>query len=168
MKEKKVDKIIINTLFDLLTAKPLSEISVTELIAKSGVSRSSYYRNFYLLEDVIRKYGTDLFDRLALLPQVSPAESKSRLTMVYKELFSERSRLTVLDRRKLLFILNDGLFDLCSRRINSMGVYKGQYQAEFYAGASASIIRAWIHNGFKETPEEMAEITYSFLLEKQQ
>lgn len=168
MREKKVDKIIINALFDLLAVKPLSDISTTELIEKSGVSRSSYYRNFYLLEDVIRKYGTNLFDRLSKLPQVSLTDPKRHMTMVYKEYLCERSRLTVLDRRKLLYILDDGLYDFCSDRINSLGMHKELYQAEFYTGASASVIRAWIHTGFKETPEELAEITYSFLFGKQQ
>lgn len=161
MKEKKVDKYITNALFELLAIKPLAEISATELIAKAGVCRSSYYRNFYLLEDVIKQYGKNLFSRISQLPPIALDEPRSHMRQVYEQYLQERERLTILDRQNLLYILDDGLYGFCINQIQSLGRFQGSYQVAFYAGASASVIRAWIHNGFQETPEELAEITYA-------
>lgn len=162
MKEKKVDKYIINALFELLTVKQLADISATELIAKAGVCRSSYYRNFYILEDVIKAYGKNLFERFAGIPQHMD-EPRRHMRLVYEQYLSERDKLSILDKRNLLYIIEDSLFDYCSVRINNLSIFKGKYRAEFYAGASAALIRAWIHSGFKESPQEMADITYSLI-----
>lgn len=47
---------IIQALFILLKENELSKISVTDLVAKAGVSRSLFYRNFNSFEDVIYSY----------------------------------------------------------------------------------------------------------------
>lgn len=163
MKEKKVGKYITNALFDLLEYKPLAEISATELITKAGVCRSSYYRNFYLLEDVIKQYGQNLFSRISQLPPIALDEPRSHMRQVYEQYLAERERLMILDRQNLLYILDAGLYGFCIAQIQKLGMFQGSYQAAFYAGAAASVIRAWIHNGFRETPEELAEITYRFI-----
>lgn len=163
MKEKIVDKYITNALFELLKVKPLAEISTTELITKAGVGRSSYYRNFYFLEDVIKQYGKNLFSRISQLPSIAQIGRQSHMRQVYEQYLAERERLTILDRQDLLYILDDSLYSFCIDQIQSLGMFRDTYQAAFYAGASASVIRTWIHNGFRETPEELAEITYNFL-----
>ena len=61
MKERSVTTDITDALFELLKSKELSQITITELIRKAGVCRASFYRNFYLTEDVIRQYGTAMY-----------------------------------------------------------------------------------------------------------
>ena len=47
---------ITDALLILMKQKPLSEINVSELCNKAGVSRVSFYRNFTSLEDILLKY----------------------------------------------------------------------------------------------------------------
>ena len=47
---------ITDALLILMKEKPLSEINVSELCNKAGVSRVSFYRNFTSLEDILIKY----------------------------------------------------------------------------------------------------------------
>ena len=54
----------LSALFELLKTKNLPDITTTEIIKKAGVCRSSFYRNFYLTEDVIRQYGTALYEEI--------------------------------------------------------------------------------------------------------
>lgn len=49
------------------------------------------------------------------------------------------------------------------RQIQRLGAWSNRYQAEFYAGATAQLTRAWIHNGFEESPQEITEITCELL-----
>lgn len=162
MKEKVVDKYITNALFELLKTKPMTEISTTELIAKAGVSRSSFYRNYYLIEDVLKQYGRDFFARIALLPPISMHEPLEHLQQVYEQYLTEKERLIILDRRELFHFIDDNLYQLCFSQTQSLGRFQGEYQIAIFAGAGAALIRTWIHNGFKETPREMAEITHHF------
>lgn len=160
MKEKKVSNYIIDALFELLKTKELSAITATEVIAKAGVCRSSYYRNFYLLEDVIRQFGRDLFAKISLLPPVSLDDTLPRMTQVYALYLTERERLTLLDKRGLIHLVEESLYDHCMQQIRHLNEFSSPYQVDFYAGASIYLIRAWIRNGFPESPEELAQITY--------
>lgn len=49
------ERAIIDALYDLMEEKELSDISITELIEKAGVARTTYYRNYESKVDVLRK-----------------------------------------------------------------------------------------------------------------
>lgn len=40
----------------LIQQKPLSEISITELTRKAGISRTAFYKNYASVEDVFTMY----------------------------------------------------------------------------------------------------------------
>lgn len=40
-------------LIELMKKKPLSDITISEIVERAGVSRVSYYRNYYYKEDVL-------------------------------------------------------------------------------------------------------------------
>ena len=164
MKEKRAEKSITNAMFSLLAVKPLSEISVTELITKAGVCRSSYYRNYYLLEDVIKKYSQELSARIFQLPPASLDDLPSHMQQVYEIYLAERERLTILDKRNLFYLMDDKLYELCATQIQRLDMSLGRYQTEIYAGASAYLIRAWVHRGFQESPAELAEISTALIM----
>lgn len=163
MKTKKVSGYIIDALFELLKTKELSEISATELIAKAGVCRSSYYRNFYLLEDVIKAFGRELFQRIAQLPPITRQDPEVQMRGVYECYLEEKERLQLMDQRNLFYLLDDLFYEHCVRQIDSLKVFHHPYEVDFYAGASVFITRSWIHNGFRESPEEMARLTHAFI-----
>lgn len=159
MREKKVAKYITAALFELLKTKELVDITTTEVIAKAGVCRSSFYRNFYLPEDVIRQYGNEMFEEIDRQTPIGRDGLREHIKYVNEYFLSQRERLTLLDRRNLFYLLEESIYTHCVRQIRRLGVLNRRYQAEFYAGATAHLVRAWIHNGFKETPEEIARIT---------
>lgn len=163
MKTKKVSGYIIDALFELLKTKPLSEISATELIEKAGVCRSSYYRNFYLLEDVIKAFGRELFQRISQLPPISREDPEIQIRGVYECFLTEKERLRLLDQHNLFHLLYDLFYAQCVQQIQSLKMFHQPYEVDFYAGASVFIARSWVHNGFRETPEEMARVTHSFI-----
>lgn len=54
---------IINALIDLMKEKSFDAISVSEITARAGVSRVSYYRNFDSKEDILIGSLNDLMAR---------------------------------------------------------------------------------------------------------
>lgn len=59
----RVKMAITNALFDLLTKKPIAEVTITEIIQKADVARASFYRNYQSKEDVMVTLVRDILER---------------------------------------------------------------------------------------------------------
>jgi len=57
-----VKEAIFSTLMALLRKKHLSEVTITELARKAGVSRMAFYRNYSSKDDIIVKYLDEQFE----------------------------------------------------------------------------------------------------------
>ena len=159
MPERKVITYITDALFELLKIKELVNITTTEIIQKAGVCRSSFYRNFYLPEDVIRRYGIAIFEQIARDIPIAHSGIRQHIEAVNTYFWNHRERLSLIEQRGLFHLLEGPIMEHCKLQIQRMGAWNNRYQAEFYAGATTQLIRAWIHNGFEESPEEIAAIT---------
>lgn len=158
MKEKTVAEYITYAVFELLKTKNLADITTTEIIKKAGVCRSSFYRNFYLPEDVIRQYGAALFREIDRKIPMAQEGIREHIQSFNTCLWSQRERLTLIEKRGLFYLLEEPILEHCRRQIQRLGVWNNHYQAEYHAGATTQLIRAWIHNGFEESPQEMSEL----------
>lgn len=158
MKEKRVDQYITCAVFDLLKTKHLADITTTEIIKKAGVCRSSFYRNFYLPEDVIRQYGTALFQEIDRKSPSAQEGLREHILSCNTVLWNHQERLTLLENRGLFYLLDEPITEHCRRQIQRLGAWSNRYHAEYHAGATTQVIRAWIHNGFEESPQEMSEL----------
>ena len=163
MKERKVADDITDALFELLKTKNLADISTTEIIKKAGVCRSSFYRNFYLPEDVVRRYGEAMFDEIDRTIPIAQEGMREHILAVNSYFWTQRERLALLEKRELFYLLEGPIMEHCMYQIRRLGVQNKRYQAEFYAGATTQLIRAWIHNGFRESPQEIAELTFELV-----
>lgn len=163
MKERTVVNDITDALFELLKTKELAKITVTELIQKAGVCRSSFYRNFYLTEDVIRQYGSAMYDEINKTIPITQGGIYEHMLSVNHYIWTQREKLALLEKRGLYYLLDDPILKQCIFQIQRLDVWTSQYQAEFFAGATTQVIRAWIRNNFAESPEEITRIIYTLL-----
>ena len=53
---------MVQALIQLLKTKSLSNITITELTERAGVSRMTYYRNYHSLDDIFSSYLKDLVE----------------------------------------------------------------------------------------------------------
>lgn len=158
MKERKVADDITDALFELLKTKNLVDITTTEIIKKAGVCRSSFYRNFYLPEDVIRQYGVAMFEDIYRKIPLVQEGMREHIEAVNTYLWSRREHLTLIEKRGLFYLLAGPILEHCLIQIRRLDVWNNRYQAEFYAGATTHVVRAWIQNGFEESPHEITDI----------
>lgn len=158
MKEKKVTEYITDAVFDLLQEKNLEDITVTEIIQKAEVCRSSFYRNFYLPESVIRQYGAALFGEAINQLTADFNEKREHIHSIMLHLWAHRERLALLESRGLFHLLEEPIMNHCLLQLQRLGIQGNLYYAEYYAGAMTWLIRAWIHNGFREDPQQITQI----------
>lgn len=163
MKERNVTTDITDALFELLKTKELSQITVTELIRKAGVCRASFYRHFYLMEDVIRQYGVAMYEEINRKIPLDREQIYEHILAVTVYLFSERERLGLIEHRGLYHLLEEPIVQQCVFQLQRLSVWSNHYQAEFYAGAVTHLLRVWARSNFAESPEEISRIIYTLL-----
>ena len=75
-------------LIKLLQNKDINKITVTELTKKAGVGRSSFYRNFESIEDVVVSYVNRIYSEYFIKKPVNrDAYKKSEFSGFLKERF---------------------------------------------------------------------------------
>lgn len=163
MKERSVTADITDALFELLKTKELSQITVTELIRKAGVCRASFYRHFYLTEDVIRQYGTAMYEEINRKIPLNRDGIYEHILAVTAYLYTERERLGLIEHRGLYHLLEGAIVQQCVFQLRRLDIWSNLYQAEFYAGAVTRLIQVWARNNFAESPEEISRIIYTLL-----
>ena len=79
---------LLQALIDLVQKKPFSEITVSELAQRAGVARATFYRNYRVKEDVLRREATRLGGKWkmqwARRPEATPDEYFLSLLEFYR------------------------------------------------------------------------------------
>ena len=150
---EKIERAFIN----MLQTKEIVQISVTDICKEAGLNRSTFYANFidiYDLSDKIRDKLEKDFNK-----QFKNVSNRDALTMfrhIYEnQLFYKTYFKLGYDERHKAYI-----YDISRAKTDFNGNHI-EYHIEFFRNGLNSIIKMWLNNGCKETPEEMAEILKS-------
>lgn len=161
-KRKKESRARIESVFvDLLQTKKLSEIKVSDICKKAGLNRTTFYANYtdiYGLADTIRDQlegslaalyenelaqGINSYDYLKLFRHIKDNQ------IAYQTYF----KLGYDDNFKLVYDIG-----LAKKYFQDPFV---EYHMEFFKSGITRIIKMWLQNGCKESPEDMAGIIRS-------
>lgn len=152
--KEKIEKAFI----ELLQTKEIKEITVSHIIKLAGLNRSTFYANYI-----------DIFD-LADKTRVKLENDFSNLFANY-DYFNERSgALKMFTHIKENQIFYNTYFKLCYDDKHLISIYDKKraekehidsnikYHIEFFRNGLNAIIKLWLSEGCKESPEEMAEV----------
>lgn len=152
----------VDQLFQALAAicqdKPISEVSITELTTRAGVSRMYFYRHFNLLTDIIAtRIGEQfsLFLRRVSKLKVHDAEHVAPLFFAVIE--TDAEALSVLLRHGETDVIQN-MFQRNLEQLASVHLIQGvdsPYWAAYTAGGISRIIVAWLQKENRETAAEM-------------
>ena len=148
----------------LMQDAEFSSISITDIIKKAGVSRSSYYRNYSSKEEIL----TDVFNQAAeaIVNALSEELDAQNMISSYRVLFEK-----VQETRRLFEIIQmAGMIDRFQIAVNKkyLQAVNTSSAVEYYRvlswiGSVFNIIFGWIERGYQETPDQMAYICSQFL-----
>jgi len=152
-------KSLTEALFILMKTKTFSEITITELIKKAGVARSTYYRNFESKEDIIALFFDSIFQEFqATYPVVSIEEryTEEHITHVLEFLIKYTDKVNILNKAGIssyyLKHLNKYLISLYSKPYMSQ---LGCFLIYAIAGAEYNLIFNWFLNEKNGSKEEL-------------
>ena len=155
---QKIEQVLI----EFLQTKELTQISVSDICKKANLNRSTFYANYvdiYELADTIREklearvaelykdeitQGFNSNNYLVLFQHI--AQNQIFYRTYFKLGYDEKYRIWQYD------------YNLAKKHFGSSLI---EYHMEFFKSGLTRIIKLWLQNGCKETPEEMFEVIKS-------
>lgn len=147
---------IVTALFWLLKDKQLSEISVSDLVAKAGVSRSSFYRNFNSFEDVVYSFFMDKTqgwwkeNEHAFLYGEIEVE-----TSVFEHLYTLKNEILLVYEKGVYYPFEKHVFD-CVKGGRNIFEKDQAYLTAKVAGIICGLVNEWVRRGMNDSPAYVA------------
>ena len=141
---------ITEALLLLMEKKPLKDISISELCAKAGVVRMSFYRNFSSPEDILVKHFEMVIDKWWGEITSSPLIGDSSIfwNSLFEALKKENRFIDLLYTHNLAHIVRDRIFS--SVKVSDHAT--DSYVRALIAGMIYGVIDEWILRGMRDTP----------------
>lgn len=168
---ERTKKWIFQALISLLDEKPYTEIGISDITDRAGVTRPSFYRNYASKEDIIIQGLDAIFNEVILkVKEIGQTKTSKVFEIYFTTLLEHRDILEKLVKNNLLLFL-----DPFTKKHEAIIVeaYKGtltheenqrfQYVVKFQFGGLHRIVQFWVQSGFLLSPEEMSVLVYEFL-----
>ena len=149
-----VKESIETALIELMKKKSIEDITISEIVEKAGVSRVSYYRNYYYKEDVL----FSAMDKIAAQWKRNADEEEGEMGDKVVELFEmERPLLKIIYKNHLEHLMYKLIRKYCGldEKIEINGI---AYVLSFLAGGFYGWCDEWVRRGMQETPEQIKEM----------
>ncbi|CRV70883.1 TetR/AcrR family transcriptional regulator [Streptococcus equi] len=145
-------------LLSLLEKKPLGHITISELVARAGVSRNAFYRNYSSKEDILECLLTSVIRRI--FRGLKAFDLKTQAYQAWLYLFTEAKKEATL----LSIIFNHHLQQLLTQMVTKrLRAYQkwqekklSHYALLFWSNAIVSVLSNWISDDMIVPAEEMA------------
>lgn len=159
---------IYNALEELMIEKDYSEISVTDIVNKANLGRTTFYRNFDTIDDVLRMKCNEEFIKL-----------REYLTEYYKQLktkkifflkpflrywYIDSKIIELLIKAKKEYIIKESFIELINFFTDTIPNKPSaisdhyNYFVELRIAISISILSVWIKNDKNIPPDDLSEI----------
>ena len=143
----------------LMGEKSFEKISISELVRRSGVSRTAFYRNYSSKEEILNEACTSILDHLSA--SLSDTRYQSNPVLWYHDFFQaikEHSGVFQLFLQAQL--LNSPAFNIyfLSKRPKARDKSEAHYEFLAWQGALSTILVHWFQDGMQESPDSMAEL----------
>lgn len=143
----------------LLEEKELHKISVTDICKLAEVNRTTFYANYLDIYDLADAVQDTLEQEVATLYQEERDRSynSNNFLKLFRHIYENQSLY------KTYFKLGaDRRFKLVQYDTEqAMQYYNNQYMeyhVEFFRNGLNAVVKKWLENGCKETPEEINEV----------
>lgn len=164
MNKKSSKEKIESAFITLLQYKDINKIYVTDIIKIAQVNRSTFYANYIDIYDLADKIKENMYkDVLELYKEEA---IKKEHSYDYLKLFKhiKDNKLYYKTMFKLNFDFTD-YYDFHLENDEAIKYYGTtdniDYHIEFFKAGISAVIKKWLFNDCKESPEEITEIIHS-------
>ena len=146
-------------LINMMATNSFEEISITDLVKKSGVSRADFYRNYKNKEDVLKDFASNILGIVVttLKDEYLKENLYEWFRMFYTKLKESRKVVSLILKAKINvyeYMIESGQIMLRDYSIEE------EYQLSALIAGMIALSVKWYRNDFRESVNEMADITY--------
>lgn len=164
------DQKITETFLALLDTVGYQKISVSAIVKKARINRSTFYEHFLDKEDLMAQVQTRLITKIVEgLPEVTVLKLDdhelidSRINLLIQRIYDHKEaiKLFLSDKSDGLFTARFSVFSeqfLIDGNIVQAIDLPDVYVFSIFQGMILNLIKIWIERDFIETPEEFAKI----------
>ncbi len=162
-------------LMELLLEKPYMDITVTDIVKKANVSRTSFYRNYRSIENVVNSIVDERmqFFKQEILPVMYSDNERVwreflfhyfyQVSRDYKKLFSKnRNNIYSMQNMSIFFLKTNEKMEREQKEKTSSSIHD-KYCAVGKMALISDIAKKWANYGMEETPEEMVNYIMGFI-----
>ena len=144
----------------LLKTKPLSQITISELVARAGVSRNAFYRNYKSKEAILEIILKNIIRRIFL--GLKSFNLKTQASQAWLFLLTEAKKEAQVLRLIFEQHMEKLITNIVSKRLNAYQRYKRKeacyYTNSFWSNAIVSVLSNWVADDMRTSEEELAAI----------
>ena len=143
-------------LLQLMEAKPLGDVNISELCARAGVSRVSFYRNYSSKEDILVRYlGRCTYDWWKNFSKKNGEEFYSTFWPELLGQYRKNERLIrLIYDNSADYILKNHIFSCCCSEASEDET--DAYARAALAGAIYGLVDEWIKRGMGDMPKDFS------------
>lgn len=150
-----------NAFIDILQYKEINDITITYIVKKANINRSTFYNNFNGISDLIENIRKEMFTNIINLYKDESKQMKHSYD--YLKLFKHIKQNQKY--YKTLFKLNfdfSNYYNYNLEKEESIKYYRNtnniDYHIEFFKAGISAIIKKWLYNNCDKSPDEMITI----------
>lgn len=150
---------IVEALFKLMSAYDYDKIKVTDIVAKAGVGRVTFYRYFKKKEDVILYYFEHNTRNFVLSQKYYPRCKEDHVKVAADVFAKFRENIDVfrlIRKARLEYIYLDYLNKCFAESFASEYGNDSRYLPYVYSGMLFNVSMAWLDDGCNTPPAELA------------
>ena len=163
---------ICSSLMKLLKTVPYRKITISQLCACAGVSRTAFYKNFESMDAVVL-YKLTQMEKDYNRQRFIDGDIRSRFTVFYSFIKANRTFDLLFVRNNLLSLFEEQLKTsylsyMAAREGRTLKGFQREYLPEYLSATIVSLLRKWAETGYREPLELMADITARLMTGYQQ
>ena len=156
-------------LYKLLEVKSFSDIKITEIIDKAGISRATFYRNFNSKEHIVMIKVRNMFvdfhmNMLQLYALDQPEDETIVIGEFFRRIDEEEKLIDTVIKSNLEYLMIEGILqiiDYYKERFYELvktNKKTEEYTMDIIASSCWTLLSRWHKSGKEETPSRLAKI----------
>lgn len=158
---------LLEALEEILKTKKLSNVSITELCNVASINRNTFYYHYNNIFDFLDEHKKIIIDELNDISDVSKTHSEDNLIEIIRCISHHPHFINIIISPNCDLDFFSQIFDIATKKTSVFLADNNKEQTSRHkllsaycnAGSNAVMI-AWVLNGMKEKPEELADIIW--------